>query len=120
MAHWPPADAEMVTGWLASLLAVCAAESDPRSKESASLLVLALLVVLDRDGGAPTGKNLWPTVDAALRDLCDLYDKPYWRAWDAASRYADLGTPDPLAGLFTLLAAFGAVTGDPGTLRFSG
>lgn len=58
-------------------------------------------------------------MDAALRDLCDLYDKPYWRAWDAASRYADLGTPDPLAGLFTLLAAFGAVTGDPGTPRIT-
>src|ERR1017187_3148692 len=94
-------------------------ESDPRSKESVSLLVLAFLVILDRDGGAPTGKNLWPAVDAALRDLCDLYDKPYWRAWDAASRYADLGTPDPLAGLFTLLAAFGAVTGDPGTPRIT-
>jgi hypothetical protein len=47
MAHWPPADGEMVTGWLAGLRAVCAAESDPRSKESVSLLVLAFLVVLD-------------------------------------------------------------------------
>src|ERR1019366_4599143 len=71
-----------------------------------------------RDGGADS-KNLWLAVDAALRDLSDLYDKPYWRAWDAASRYADLGTPDPLAGLFTLLAAFGAVTGDPGTPRIT-
>ena len=25
MAHWPPADGEMVTGWLAGLRAVCAA-----------------------------------------------------------------------------------------------
>jgi pRiA4b ORF-3-like protein len=119
MARWPPADGEMLTGWLAGLRAVCAAESDPRSKESVSLLVLAFLVVLDRDGGAPTGKNLWPAVDAALRDVCDLYDKPYWRAWDAASRYADLGTLDPQAGLFTLLAAFGAATGDAGTPRIT-
>src|SRR5450432_1683854 len=49
-AHWPPADGEMLAGWLAGLRAVCAAESDPRSKEGLSLAVLAFLVVLDRDG----------------------------------------------------------------------
>jgi hypothetical protein len=119
MAHWPPADGEMLTGWLAGLQAVCVAESDPRSNESMSLVVLAFLVVLDRDGGAPAGKNLWRAVDAALCDLCEMYDKSYSRAWDAASRYADLATPDPLAGLFTMLAAFGAVTGGPGAPRIT-
>jgi len=119
LAHWPPADDEMLTGWLAGLRAVYVAESDPRSKESAGLVVLAFLAVLDHDGGTPTGKNLWLAVNAALRDLCDLYDKSYSRAWDAAYRYADLGAPEPLARLFTLLAAFGAVTGDPGTPRIT-
>jgi Plasmid pRiA4b ORF-3-like protein len=119
MAHWPPADGEMLTGWLAGFRAACVAESDPRSKEkeSVGLVVLAFLVVLDRDGGAPTGRNLWPAVDAALREVCELYGKPYWQALDAASRYADPGTADPMAGLFTFLAAFGAVTGNRGTPR---
>ncbi len=113
MAHWPPADGEMLAGWLTGLRAVCAAESDPRSKENMSLVVLAFLMVFDRDGGALAGKNLWRAVDAALLDLCEEYDKSHSQAWDAASRHADLGTTDPLAGLFTLLTAFGAVTGGP-------
>jgi hypothetical protein len=32
-------------------------------------------------------------VNAALIDLCDLHGKSHWRAWDAVSRYTDLGTP---------------------------
>jgi len=118
LAHWPPDDGKLLAGWLAGLRAICAAESDPRSKEGMGLLVLAFLAILDHGGHEP-GENLWPAVDAALRDLCDLYDKPYWRAWDAASRYADSETPDSLAGLFTLLATFGAVTGDAGKPRIT-
>jgi len=58
--------------------------------------------------------GLWDPVCAALRDLCDRYDKPVWGPLHAADRYYDLGTETPLAGLVALLAEFGAVTGDPG------
>jgi hypothetical protein len=52
-------------------------------------------------------------VYAALRDLCDRYDKASWEASHAADRYYDLETGNPLAGLVALLAGFGAVTDDP-------
>jgi hypothetical protein len=113
LAHWPLDSGELLAGWLAGLRAVCAAESDPRSEDGVSLLVLALLVVLG-GSGPPAGENIWPAVDAQLRDLCELCGMPYWRAWDAASRYAGQDSPDPLPGLFTLLAAFGTVRGDAG------
>jgi hypothetical protein len=116
VAHWPPADGEMLAGWLAGLRGVCAAESDPRSKESVSVLVLAFLVVLDvtaeRRRARISGQR-W------TRRCAICVTKSYWRAWDAASSYADLGPPGSLAGLFTLLAAFGAVTGAPGTPRIT-
>lgn len=118
LAHWPPDDGELLAGWLGALRAVCAAESEPQCRESVRLLALALLIVLDRDG-SPAGEHLWPAVDAALRDLCDLYDKPYGLAWGAAYRYSYPGTLDPVARLFTLLAAFGTVTSSPGKPRIT-
>lgn len=96
LGHWPPSDGELLDGWRAGLRAICAAGSDPRCRQSVSLLVLALLVVLD-SGRRPAGGNPWPAADAALRELCELYDKPYWRAWDAAYQYSIPGRVDPVA-----------------------
>ena len=113
LGHWPPADADLLAGWLAALRAVCAAESYPQEEDSVRLLVLALLKVLGEDR-VPRADRLWDPVYAALRDLCDRYDKSLWGPLHAADRYYDLGTETPLAGLVALLAEFGAVTGDPG------
>jgi len=110
---WPPGDADLLAGWLAGLRAVCAAESYPQDEDSVRLLVLALLTVLGQ-GGAAVTDGLWRPVHAALRDLCDRYDKSSWEPVHAADRYYDLETEEPLAGLVALLAAFGTVTGDPG------
>ena len=110
---WPPDDVDLLGGWLAGLRAVCAAESYPQDEDSVRLLALALLTVLSREK-APRRAGLWEAVDAALRDLCDRYDKAFWQAWHAADRYFDLETGNPLAGLAVLLAGFGALTGGPG------
>ena len=110
---WPPGDADLLAGWLAGLRAVCAAESYPQDEDSVRLLVLALLTVLGEDG-VPVADGLWSAVTEALRVLCDRYDKSSWEPLDAARRYYDLETERPLAGLVTLLAEFGAVTGDAG------
>ena len=108
---WPPGDADLLAGWLAGLLAVCAAESYPRDEDSVRLQALALLMVLDGDG-VPVTDDPWPEVTATLRDLCDRYDKPSWEV--AAGWYYDLKTGAPLARVAELLTEFGAVTGDPG------
>lgn len=115
LAHWPPADDELLAGWLAGLRTVCAAGSDARFKDGVGLLVLAMLMTFDN--GRQPGEKLWPAADAVLRDLCDLYGKPYWRAWDAGFRYSGPEVMDPTAGLFVLLAAFGTVTGTPARPR---
>ena len=56
---WPPGDAELLTGWLAGLLAVCQA-SGTRAEEGdgLSVLVLAMLTVL-QDDDVPSGRELW-------------------------------------------------------------
>src|SRR5260370_41943366 len=72
---------------------------------------MALLAVLGEDGEHRTG-GLWGPVRAALRDLCDRYDKSSWEPLRAADRYYDLATGTPLAGLLALLAEFGAVAGE--------
>lgn len=113
LGYWPPADADLLAGWLAAVCAVCAAESYPQEEDSVRLLVLALLKVLGEDR-VPRADRLWDPVYAALRDLCDRYDKSFWGPLHAADRYYDLDTETPLAGLVVLLAEFGAVTGDPG------
>ena len=113
LGHWPPANADLLAGWLAALCAVCAAESYPQEEDSVRLLVLALLKVLGEDR-VPRVDRLWDPVYAALRDLCDRYDKSFWGPLHAADRYYDLDTETPLAGLVALLAEFGAVTGDLG------
>ena len=110
---WPPKDADLLAGWLAGLRAVCAAESYPQDEDSVRLLAMAVLAVLGSEG-VPRRDGLWGPVDAALRELCDRYDKASWEASHAADRYFDLETGTPLDGLVVLLAGFGAVTGDPG------
>ena len=110
---WPPGDADLLAAWLAGLRAVCAAESYPQDEDSVRLLAMALLVVLGQDG-VPGSGGLWGPVHAALRDLCDKYDKSSWAPVHAADRYYDLDTGTPLAGLVALLTESGAVAGDPG------
>ena len=113
LGRWPPGDADLLAGWLTALRAVCAAESYPQDEDSVRLLAMALLTVLGEDR-VPRADGLWEPVDAALRDLCDRYDKSSWGPLHAADRYYDLDTGTPLAGLVALLAEFGAVAGDPG------
>ena len=110
---WPPDDGDLLTGWLAGLRAVCAAESYPQDEDSVRLLALALLTVLGEDG-APVAGGLRQSVSEALQVLCDRYDKSSWEPLEAAYRYGQLGTGEPLAGLVALLAGFGAVADDPG------
>jgi hypothetical protein len=111
---WPPADADLLAGWLAALCAVCAAESYPQDENSVRLLVLALLTVLGQNRGARRLDNLWPPVRETLYGLCDRYDLPAWETTHAAGRYRDEETWTELAGLIPLLAGFGAVAGRPG------
>jgi hypothetical protein len=73
---------------------------------------MALLTVLGEDS-VPRAGGLWGPVHAALRDLCDRFDKSSWEPLHAADRYYDLATGMPLAGLVALLAEFSAVAGDP-------
>ncbi len=113
LERWPPGEADLLTGWLAALRAVCAAESYPQDVDSVRLLAIALLTVLGEDGVPRTG-GLWGPVHARLHDLCDRYDKSPWEPLHAADRYYDLETGMPLAGLLALLAEFGAVASDPG------
>jgi pRiA4b ORF-3-like protein len=113
LERWPPGEADLLAGWLTALRVVCAAESYPQDEDSVRLLAMALLTVLGEDG-VPRADGLWGPVHAALRDLCDRYDKSSWEPLHAADRYYDLATGTPLAGLLALLAEFGAVANDPG------
>ena len=113
LGRWPPGDADLLAAWLTALRAVCAAESYPQDEDSVRLLAMALLAVLRKDGEHRPG-GLWGPAHAALRDLCDKYDKSSWEPLHAADRYYDLDTGTPLAGLVALLAEFGAVAGDRG------
>jgi hypothetical protein len=113
LAHWPPSDPDLLSAWLAALRAVCTAESSPQDEDSVRLLAMALLAVLG-EGRVLRAASLWEPVDAALRDLCDRYDKASWEARHAADRYYDLETGTPLAGLMALLTEFGAVVSHRG------
>jgi hypothetical protein len=113
LERWPPGDADLLTAWLTALRAVCAAESYPQDEDSVRLLAMALLALLGEDG-LPRADGLRGPVIAALRDLCDRYDKTFWGPLHASDRYYDLETGTPLAGLLALLAEFGAVAGDQG------
>ena len=113
LGRWPPGDADLLAAWLTALRAVCAAESYPQDEDSVRLLAMALLAVLRKDGEHRPG-GLWGPVHAALRDLCDRYDKSSWEPLHAADRYDGPETRTPLAGLVALLAEFGAVAGDRG------
>ncbi len=73
---WPPDDADLLTGWLAGLRAVCAAESYPQDEDSVRLLAQALLTVLG-EGGAPVAGGADGLGDDAL---------PAWREAASARR----------------------------------
>jgi len=42
LERWPPGEADLLAGWLASLRAVCAAESCPQDEDSVRLLGIAM------------------------------------------------------------------------------
>jgi Plasmid pRiA4b ORF-3-like protein len=109
---WPPGDAVLLDAWFAGLRAVCEALADPRQEDGFTgmlVLALALLTVLEDEEG-PTGKELWQAVLEQSDDLCYTYDLDLLPA--AAIRRAVLAGGSRLGGLVTLLAGFGAVTGD--------
>ncbi|HEY1916145.1 MAG TPA: plasmid pRiA4b ORF-3 family protein [Streptosporangiaceae bacterium] len=112
---WPPADSELLAGWLAGLRAVCVAESGRYDDDSVRLLALALLKVLNK-GRRPADRKgaLWRSVSQELSDLADVYGKWFSELHSAAYQYLDPKTRQELAGLIGLLAEFGAVTGDAG------
>src|SRR5260370_8008089 len=66
LGHWPPADADLLAGWLAALRAVCAAESFPQEEDSGRLLVLARLKVLGQDRVPPADPLSAPLYAAPL------------------------------------------------------
>ena len=109
---WPLSDAESLAGWLAGLRAVCAAESYPQDEDSVRLLARSLLMALD-DAASP-GRALWPAVRKAVDEVCEVHDKSHWEPLRAADRYRELESDDPMAGLVTLLAGFGAAAAGPG------
>jgi hypothetical protein len=113
-------DEDVLDYWLAGLQAVCAAESPAHEDDdSVRLLARALLTVLAEadvgtdSGGAPRTGGLTVAVRERLRELCELHDKSFWEVVDAQARYDDPGTDEPLDGLVTLLAEFGAIVPDP-------
>lgn len=115
LERWPPAEADLLAGWLAGLRAVCAAESRPHDEDGVLLLVLALLAVIGQKG-VPLTVSTWSLVSGALYELCDSYDKSFSEADSAAYRYHGPDDGTPLAGLVSLLAGFGAVGGDRGKI----
>ncbi len=116
---WPLSDAESLAGWLAGLRAVCAAESYPQDEDSVRLLARALLMVLAGADAASPGGGMWPAVCKAMDEVCEVHDKSHWEPLHAATRYYDLEADDPLAGLVTFLAGFGAVASGPGGIAIT-
>lgn len=106
---WPPADDELLAGWLAAFRAACAAGSKQGRPDRADLLALGMLVVLAR-GNAPSGQHMWPEVAEAVRDMFGFSIGLHARALDAAIRFSGVHSIDPVPGLFAFLATFGAVT----------
>ncbi|MGO9164217.1 MAG: plasmid pRiA4b ORF-3 family protein [Streptosporangiaceae bacterium] len=102
---WPPADAEVLSAWSASLSASCAAEAglDQDEHEEAVGDVLALLSVL-QDARVPAGRALVQAVRAAARDLYDEFGLDTSFSWAA-----DEGL---LTKTAARLASFGAVSGN--------
>jgi hypothetical protein len=113
---WPPGNAGLLTGWLAGLLAVCEA-SGTRAEEAEEgdgllVLVLALLTVL-QDDDVPAGRELWDAVLEEADNLCDAHDLDLDVASAAFALRAGRERGNPLGGLVTLLAGFGALAAEP-------
>lgn len=113
LKSWPPADSELLAGWLAAFRAACAAGSKQRREERPDLLALAMLVVL-AEGNAPSGKEMWPVVAEALADIFGFSGELHARALDAIGRFSGVRSRDPVPGLFAFLTTFGAVTTSAG------
>ncbi len=104
-ARWPPADAEVLSAWLAGLSASCAAEAGlgPDEHEEAVGDALALLGVL-QVARVPAGPALVQAVRAAARDLHDEFGLDTSFSWAADERL--------LTKTASRLASFGAVNGN--------
>ena len=105
LARWPPADAEVLSAWLAGLSASCAAEAGlgPDEHEEAVGDALALLGVL-QVARVPAGPALVQAVRAAARDLYDEFGLDTSFSWAADERL--------LTKTAARLASFGAVNGN--------
>ena len=105
LACWPPADADVLSGWLSGLTACSAAEAgpDPHEQDEAVGDVLVLLCML-QDEHVPTGQALVRTVRAQARNLYDEFGLDASFSWRA-----DEGTVTRAAAR---LASFGAVSGN--------
>jgi hypothetical protein len=117
LQQWPAVDdGALLTGWLAGLRAVCAAESDRRREEreeSVAILVHALLRVLAADV-PPVGEDLW----SAVSSMVDRDDEAYGSfSYRLLSGYLDLATGYPFGGLLAVLGMFGVVTGTSADAR---
>jgi len=112
LTNWPPADTELLTGWLGGLRAACA-DSNHRREERPDLLVLAMLVVFAQ-GRAPTSAEMWLAVNETAGDLFSFSIELHAQALDAAYRFCGPDSLDPMPGLFALLTTFGAVTTSAG------
>ena len=105
LACWPPADADVLSGWLSGLTVCSAAEAGPGSHEQdeAAGDVLVLLRML-QDEYVPTGQALVHTMRAQARNLYDEFGLDASFSWRA-----DEGTVTRAAAR---LASFGAVSGN--------
>jgi len=110
---WPPGDAELLTGWLAGLLAVCGL-SGTRTEEGDNLLVLILaLLTVAQDEDVPAGRELWDAVLEEADDLCDIHDLDLDLVPVAFGLRTGRERGNPLGGLVALLAGFGALAAEP-------
>jgi hypothetical protein len=105
LACWPPADADILSGWLSGLTACSAAEAgpDPDEHDDAAGDVLVLLRTL-QDEHVPTGQALVHMVAAQARNLQEEFGLEASFSWRA-----DEGTVTQVAAR---LASFGAVSGN--------
>lgn len=105
LAGWPPADAVVLSAWLAGLGASSAAEAglDPDEQDDALCYANALLGVL-RDDEVPAGLGLLQAVRHEAMDLCEEFDLDGSYIWTGGEKL--------LSRTAGRLACFGAVSGD--------